>query len=148
VLLFLSLLQVAREIDNLLFVLPDGGAPERDNAGRVFVIDAVTGLAQLSARRGKLHPLPAPFVIYGAADRAPRGLCQLPPQPVTIADAIVLGATENATKGLPAGSVFARFIGSPQRNERIACFRRLSFLKPGQRAEPCGRSKGFPLISV
>ena len=52
-LLFLSLLQVARQIDNLLLVLPDRGTLERNDAGRVFVVDAVTGLAQLLVSVGR-----------------------------------------------------------------------------------------------
>lgn len=97
-LLFLSPLKVARKIDNLLFMLPDHRPLQGDNASWIFVVDAVTGLAQLlmwSFRRD-LHPLPAPFVIDCSAGWAPCGLRQLPPQFVWIANPFVLCAAENS----------------------------------------------------
>jgi hypothetical protein len=102
----LGLLQVTRKIDYLVFMLPRHAPLQRHDTGGILVVDAVTGLAQFFMRVGgrKLHPLPTPFVVDHSTYWALRGLAQLSPQFVGIADTLILGAAKNAPVALAAGA--------------------------------------------
>jgi hypothetical protein len=93
-LLVLGLLKVAREVEHLIPVLSNKCTFQRDDAGGICVIDAMTSLAELlmGLCRWPLHPLPTPFVIDRATSLTSRGLMKLTPQLIRVVDPLVLSA--------------------------------------------------------
>src|SRR5208282_1745734 len=96
-LLVLERLVVARKREKLVLVRAREGAFERELACRIFVLDAMAGLASHRCRLRRPHlPCPAPLVKDGTARRADARLRELLQHLVGIADVGILGAAVGA----------------------------------------------------